>query len=729
MATTQYIGARYVPLFADPAEWDSTKQYEPLTIVIHKGNSYTSRQYVPAGIEITNEKFWALTGNYNAQIEQYRSEVATFDDRITTNETNLRNILPFDETPTEGSDKGVTSDGIKKAIDTAEQTNADAIAIEVTRAKEAEQTNADAIAIEVTRAKEAEQTNADAIAIEVTRAKESEQTNADAIAIEVARAKGAEQALQTSISDKMCSNDIAICSPEFIMDEAFAEGFCFKKINGIVHFWLAKVTSYTPPSSSVTIYHYANGSKVNEATFSTIGHANQICYADGKLYVAGVGLDDDAPISVIDAQTLKPLSTIDIHVWALDYYDGHFYAISAGDRIIRKYKPDFSSYEELHIDWTSLDVGQTICVWDNGIIILQNQHDDNIGWANVLQFFGKDGTKQKLMTTQTCDEIEQICFSDGMFMCASNAYGKTIVSSINVNGYNGSASYTEKMFYYAKSNMVLSDRIAFYVDYSSGEFGDGSESRPWNSIIPLVNISEYFPQIKILFKGDSGEDFSLYNGCKKVTIECIDSDRKRAPRVNGDFSVKYVNCIYDKEGFGRDCRFTFTNCTICPSGPLFYSSSAANVLFDNCTFDYTNKEWKVLNNGCTRPISIKNLSLKGDGKTEYDRNTSIGCHAKVYCYDVLSSIIFMAADVGLDIQNESTIDKCFSWGVNQCGWFSNAAHDAYFNLSAASPDRCLQYKIGADSTLKYRFIGGCQKITIDSSGNVNYPHLNLGEWH
>ena len=57
MATTQYIGARYVPLFADPAEWDSTKQYEPLTIVIHNGNSYTSKQYVPVGIEITNDKF------------------------------------------------------------------------------------------------------------------------------------------------------------------------------------------------------------------------------------------------------------------------------------------------------------------------------------------------------------------------------------------------------------------------------------------------------------------------------------------------------------------------------------------------------------------------------------------------------------------------------------------------------------------------------------------------
>ena len=145
MTVKQVIGARYVPLFSEPIDWDNTKTYEPLTIVYYGGNSYTSKQAVPKGIDITNTDYWALTGNYNAQIEQYRSEVATFDDRITTNETNLRDILPFDETPTEGSAKGVTSDGIKKAIDTAEQTNATAIANEVTRATNAEQTNADAI--------------------------------------------------------------------------------------------------------------------------------------------------------------------------------------------------------------------------------------------------------------------------------------------------------------------------------------------------------------------------------------------------------------------------------------------------------------------------------------------------------------------------------------------------------------------------------------------------------
>lgn len=96
MSVREYVGARYVPLFADPLQWSDTETYEPLTIVQHKGNSYTSRQYVPAGIDIANEEYWALTGNYNAQIEQYRQEVAAvsdkvdgFDQRITSNTESI----------------------------------------------------------------------------------------------------------------------------------------------------------------------------------------------------------------------------------------------------------------------------------------------------------------------------------------------------------------------------------------------------------------------------------------------------------------------------------------------------------------------------------------------------------------------------------------------------------------------------------------------------------------
>lgn len=90
MSVTQYIGARYVPIFSDPLQWDPTKTYEPLTIVYDGGNSYTSRQYVPAGKPLTDEAYWAITGNYNAQIEQYRAEVKAFDKRINDNAAGIK---------------------------------------------------------------------------------------------------------------------------------------------------------------------------------------------------------------------------------------------------------------------------------------------------------------------------------------------------------------------------------------------------------------------------------------------------------------------------------------------------------------------------------------------------------------------------------------------------------------------------------------------------------------
>lgn len=82
MTVREYIGARYVPLFI--GDWDIDDDYEPLSVVNHQGNSYTSRQAVPHGIEITNEQYWIETGNYNAQVEAYRQEVLQYNDRIST---------------------------------------------------------------------------------------------------------------------------------------------------------------------------------------------------------------------------------------------------------------------------------------------------------------------------------------------------------------------------------------------------------------------------------------------------------------------------------------------------------------------------------------------------------------------------------------------------------------------------------------------------------------------
>lgn len=259
MSVREYIGARYVPLFADPIDWDSTKTYEPLTIVYNQGNSYTSRQYVPAGIDISNDTYWAKTGNYNAQIEQYRSEVATVDDRITTNET------------------AITTETTRAKE--AEKVNADAIANEVTRAKEAEQTNADAIA-----------TNADAIAIETTRAKEAEQTNADAIANEVTRAKEAEQTNADTIKNLVFTNPLyGVCHIPKTNIWKYLCTYDFSSIG----------TMGNMPSRNDS-YDYSDASNLFELNgilyYPQQDHNDIYVTRDGETWESGYGLNFPSPI-------------------------------------------------------------------------------------------------------------------------------------------------------------------------------------------------------------------------------------------------------------------------------------------------------------------------------------------------------------------------------------------------------------------------------------------------
>ena len=76
----RYVGHRYVPKIF--GEWDKKNEYEGLSIVTHQGDSYTSKKRVPVGIDILNEEYWVVTGNYNAQIDHYRDEVRNLSDDV-----------------------------------------------------------------------------------------------------------------------------------------------------------------------------------------------------------------------------------------------------------------------------------------------------------------------------------------------------------------------------------------------------------------------------------------------------------------------------------------------------------------------------------------------------------------------------------------------------------------------------------------------------------------------
>lgn len=109
MANNIYIGNRYVPVFANPVEWDNLREYEPLTIVTYQGTSYTSKKRVPVGTALSNTDYWVVTGNYNAQVEDYRQAVVELDgevDALTRNVNERFSALGNRVTDTEN---GITS--------------------------------------------------------------------------------------------------------------------------------------------------------------------------------------------------------------------------------------------------------------------------------------------------------------------------------------------------------------------------------------------------------------------------------------------------------------------------------------------------------------------------------------------------------------------------------------------------------------------------------------------
>ena len=100
--TQTYTGMRYVPIIGrrgeSSAAWDNSEPYEPLTIVTYSNESYTSRQYVPAGVAITNTDYWVKTGAYNAQIVALQDALPSsyFDSALTVKDyvDTLASFLP-----------------------------------------------------------------------------------------------------------------------------------------------------------------------------------------------------------------------------------------------------------------------------------------------------------------------------------------------------------------------------------------------------------------------------------------------------------------------------------------------------------------------------------------------------------------------------------------------------------------------------------------------------------
>ena len=162
--TSMYIGARYVPIFADPVEWDDEREYEPLTIVIHDGSCYTSKCYVPKGAPLPpypegQTKYWVKTSDYNYQFADLKKTVLDLSrlvEQFQKDNKEFTDLINGWNEKVQQWENEMTAWG--ERLDTVESNITDLTAslnAEIDRAKAAEQTNAAAIAKETTDRKQA----------------------------------------------------------------------------------------------------------------------------------------------------------------------------------------------------------------------------------------------------------------------------------------------------------------------------------------------------------------------------------------------------------------------------------------------------------------------------------------------------------------------------------------------------------------------------------------------
>ena len=83
--------------FADPFQYDYRKSYEVNTIVLGAdGNSYMSKKEVSPGHTPPEEEYWLLVGNFNAQLEECKTEVDTISEIVyAMKNNNFKNVKDY----------------------------------------------------------------------------------------------------------------------------------------------------------------------------------------------------------------------------------------------------------------------------------------------------------------------------------------------------------------------------------------------------------------------------------------------------------------------------------------------------------------------------------------------------------------------------------------------------------------------------------------------------------
>lgn len=88
----QYIETSSIS-YADPIQWDITKQYPRNTVVVTvNGDGYLSTQPVPIGIDIDNQDYWTKIGNFSELWGSVKLAITPVDEKLKTTASEARAV-------------------------------------------------------------------------------------------------------------------------------------------------------------------------------------------------------------------------------------------------------------------------------------------------------------------------------------------------------------------------------------------------------------------------------------------------------------------------------------------------------------------------------------------------------------------------------------------------------------------------------------------------------------